>query len=122
MQLLANATGSSRTCTTARDPAMPCAKHGFPRQRGALAGAKKKARKGIAVPGQLLQAFARDWGRERTPADILGHRSNPFCTIPYISRNIFPAVQAKDAGILSVHGGLPVPGGRGARGPAQVVQ
>ena len=40
------------------------------------------------------------------------HRSNPLCTITYISRDIPLLLQAQDAGILPVQGGVPVPGGR----------
>lgn len=78
-----------------------------------LAGTKKKG------PGTGLPFRARCYrcssnkggGRVRTPADIVGHRSNSLCTVTYISRNIFPLLQAQDARILRVRGG--VPGGPG---------
>ena len=48
---------------------------------------KKKARNGVAAPGQVLQVFVKEGG-ERTPADIVPHRSNPLCTPAHINRDI----------------------------------
>jgi len=64
---LANATGSSRTCTTARDPAMPRAKCGFPRQRDAPAGATKKGPEGDCRSGPDVAGIRPELG-ERTNA------------------------------------------------------
>jgi len=48
---------------------------------------KEKARNEVAVPGRVLQVFVRGGG-ERTPADIMPHRSNPLCTLAHINRDI----------------------------------
>src|SRR3989304_859139 len=48
---------------------------------------RRKARNGVAVPGPVLQAFVKGGG-ERTPADMVPHRSPRLCTVAHRRRDI----------------------------------
>ncbi len=93
---------------TAGNPGIQCVTCGFPRQRDALGRhQEKRARNGIAVPGQVLQVFVQQGGREST--NTRGHRRSPleFSLYGYVHKpQHLPALAGS---------GCPHPAGAGRR-------